>query len=90
MIIDHTTTSAKLARELFDLCASKDIEFVDAPVSGGQAGAVNGQLSIMAGGKVVAIERAQAVFEPYAKSVTHIGEAGAGRFNAGSQLLPFR
>ncbi|OYW83301.1 MAG: oxidoreductase [Asticcacaulis sp. 32-58-5] len=79
LIIDHTTTSAKLARELFDLCASKTIEFVDAPVSGGQAGAVNGQLSIMAGGTVDGVGRAQTIFAPYAKSITHIGEAGAGQ-----------
>ncbi|GGZ40869.1 NAD(P)-dependent oxidoreductase [Asticcacaulis endophyticus] len=79
LIIDHTTTSAKLARELFDVCASKGIEFVDAPVSGGQAGAVNGQLSIMVGGSANAVERAQTILAPYAKSVTHIGEAGAGQ-----------
>ncbi len=79
LIIDHTTTSAKLARELFDVCASKGIEFVDAPVSGGQAGAVNGQLSIMVGGSTAAVARAQIVFAPYAKCVTHIGEAGSGQ-----------
>ncbi|MDC7674746.1 NAD(P)-dependent oxidoreductase [Asticcacaulis machinosus] len=79
LIIDHTTTSAKLARELFETCASKGVEFVDAPVSGGQAGAVNGQLSIMVGGSTNAVERAQIVFKFYAKSVTHIGEAGAGQ-----------
>lgn len=79
MIIDHTTTSAKLACELSDLCASKDIEFVDAPVSGGQAGAVKGQLSIMVGGTAAAVGRAEPIFKPYAKSVTHIGGAGAGQ-----------
>lgn len=79
LIIDHTTTSALLARELADRAAEKRIDFVDAPVSGGQAGAEVGQLSIMAGGTKSAYARAKPLFAAYGKSWIHIGEPGAGQ-----------
>jgi 3-hydroxyisobutyrate dehydrogenase len=79
LLIDHTTTSADMARQLGDACAAKGIEFVDAPVSGGQAGAENGQLAIMCGGSEEAMARAAPVMGAYAKSVVHVGEIGAGQ-----------
>ncbi|MBP2158394.1 MULTISPECIES: NAD(P)-dependent oxidoreductase [Asticcacaulis] len=79
LIIDHTTTSAKLARELEVLCASKGFDFYDAPVSGGQAGAVNGQLAIMVGGSDSRFAEVEALLAPYTKVIVHIGEAGAGQ-----------
>jgi 3-hydroxyisobutyrate dehydrogenase-like beta-hydroxyacid dehydrogenase len=79
LIIDHTTTSAKLARELSALCASKGFDFYDAPVSGGQAGAVNGQLAIMVGGAERRFAQVEALLAPYTKVIVHIGDAGAGQ-----------
>ncbi|MBW8881099.1 MAG: NAD(P)-dependent oxidoreductase [Asticcacaulis sp.] len=79
LVIDHTTTSAKLARELAALCAGKGVTFYDAPVSGGQAGAVNGQLSIMVGGEAARFLEVTRLVEPYTKSITRLGEAGAGQ-----------
>jgi len=79
LIIDHTTTSAKLARELVAVCAEKHISFYDAPVSGGQAGAVNGQLSIMVGGDESRYAEVVELTKPYTKSITRLGEAGSGQ-----------
>lgn len=79
LVIDHTTTSAELARELADAVAQKEGEFLDAPVSGGQAGAENGQLSIMCGGTETAFARAEAIFKSYGKGWKRLGEAGAGQ-----------
>ncbi len=79
LLIDHTTTSANMARQLGDECAVKGIMFVDAPVSGGQAGAENGQLAIMCGGSDAAMERAEPVMQAYAKSIVHVGPTGAGQ-----------
>jgi 3-hydroxyisobutyrate dehydrogenase/2-hydroxy-3-oxopropionate reductase len=79
LIIDHTTTSAKLARELVAVCAEKHIIFYDAPVSGGQAGAVNGQLSVMVGGDEARYAEVIELTKPYTKSITRLGEAGAGQ-----------
>ncbi len=79
LLIDHTTTSAAMARQLGAACAKKKIGFVDAPVSGGEAGAQNGQLAIMCGGSEDAMERARAVMQPYAKSIVHVGDVGAGQ-----------
>ncbi|MEL6830212.1 MAG: NAD(P)-dependent oxidoreductase [Pseudomonadota bacterium] len=79
LLIDHTTTSAGMARILGQVSAAKDIAFVDAPVSGGQAGAENGQLAIMCGGSAEAMARAEPVMEPYAKSIVHVGPTGAGQ-----------
>jgi 3-hydroxyisobutyrate dehydrogenase-like beta-hydroxyacid dehydrogenase len=78
---DNTTTSAKVAREL-DVEAKKlGLHFIDAPVSGGQAGAVNGQLTVMCGGERAVFERAQPVAMAYAKAVTLIGASGAGQLS---------
>lgn len=80
VLIDHTTASAELARQL-DQAARQagGIGFVDAPVSGGQAGAENGQLSIMCGGEQHVFARAEPVMQAYAKAITHAGEAGSGQ-----------
>jgi 3-hydroxyisobutyrate dehydrogenase-like beta-hydroxyacid dehydrogenase len=78
---DNTTTSAKVARDL-DIEAKKlGLHFIDAPVSGGQAGAVNGQLTVMCGGERAVFERAQPVAMAYAKAVTLIGASGAGQLS---------
>jgi len=79
LIIDHTTTSAKVAREMAELGAGRGVAFLDAPVSGGQAGAENGQLTIMVGAAADAYGRAIPVFECYAKAVRRMGEPGAGQ-----------
>ena len=78
-LIDHTTVSADMARQLEAACTERDILCVDAPVSGGQAGAENGQLAIMCGGTDEAMARAEPVMQAYAKSIVHIGPAGAGQ-----------
>ena len=79
IIVDHTTTSAKLAREMATLAKTRGCEFLDAPVSGGEAGAKNGQLSIMIGGDMGAVARAAPVIGAYAKAIRHMGEAGSGQ-----------
>jgi 3-hydroxyisobutyrate dehydrogenase len=79
IIVDHTTTSAKVAREMAELAEQGGRFFVDAPVSGGQAGAENGKLSVMAGGDEAAFNRAQPVLMAYSKAVMRIGDAGAGQ-----------
>jgi 3-hydroxyisobutyrate dehydrogenase-like beta-hydroxyacid dehydrogenase len=79
ILVDHTTASADLARELYAKCKEAGIGFVDAPVSGGQAGAVNGQLGIMCGGEDDVFARAKPVLDIYAKSCVQIGGPGAGQ-----------
>ena len=79
LLVDHTTTSADMARTLGAACDAKGLGFVDAPVSGGQAGAENGQLAIMCGGTIEAMARAQPVMQAYAKAVVHVGPVGAGQ-----------
>jgi 3-hydroxyisobutyrate dehydrogenase len=79
LFVDHTTVSAKVTAELYSAAKALDIGFVDAPVSGGQAGAENGQLSIMCGGDAAQFERAEPVITLYAKLVRRIGETGAGQ-----------
>ena len=79
ILVDHTTASAILARELHKTCKDKGLGFVDAPVSGGQAGAVNGQLGIMCGGEPADFERAKPVLDIYAKMCALIGAPGAGQ-----------
>jgi len=79
IIIDHTTASARLARSLYSRAKSKDAAFVDAPISGGQAGAENGLLTIMCGGDMGAFSKAEAVMGAYGKRMTLIGECGAGQ-----------
>ena len=79
-LVDHTTASATLARELSVACAEKGIGFVDAPVSGGQAGAENGQLTIMCGSDdVAAYERIEPIVDAYAKRCKQLGNAGSGQ-----------
>jgi 3-hydroxyisobutyrate dehydrogenase len=79
VFIDNTTASANLARELYAAAKTKGFDFLDGPVSGGQAGAVNGVLTVMVGGDAAAFERAQPVIAHYARMVTLIGPAGAGQ-----------
>ena len=79
ILVDHTTASADLARELHARCKAAGVGFVDAPVSGGQAGAVNGQLGIMCGGEDDVFARAKPVLDIYAKSCVQIGGPGAGQ-----------
>lgn len=79
VLVDHTTTSAKVARELALVAKEQGNQFVDAPVSGGQAGAVNGQLTIMMGGDTNVVNAILPVLKPYARSTTHLGEVGAGQ-----------
>jgi len=79
VLVDHTTASADIARELYAKGKAAGIGFVDAPVSGGQAGAVNGQLGIMCGGEDEVFARAKPVLDIYAKSCVLIGGPGAGQ-----------
>ena len=79
IIVDHTTASARLAREMAGAAAARGCAFLDAPVSGGQAGAENGQLAIMIGGDAEAVERARPVIGVYAKAVQHMGGPGSGQ-----------
>ena len=79
ILADHTTASADIARELGALAAQKGLGFLDAPVSGGQAGAVNGKLTIMVGGDASAFARAEPVMAHYGRAVTLMGPVGAGQ-----------
>jgi 3-hydroxyisobutyrate dehydrogenase len=79
VVIDHTTTSAKVAREIAEQARAVGRAFVDAPVSGGQAGAEKGQLAVMAGGEADAFARAEPIMRAYSKAVTRIGEPGSGQ-----------
>ena len=79
IIVDHTTTSAKVAREMADLAGQGGRWFVDAPVSGGQAGAENGQLTVMCGGDPAAFARAEPVIAAFAKATRLMGGPGAGQ-----------
>jgi 2-hydroxy-3-oxopropionate reductase len=77
--VDHTTASANVARELAAAASEQGLQFIDAPVSGGQAGAQNGKLTIMCGGDAQAFEHASVTLKHYAAAVTLIGPAGAGQ-----------
>jgi 3-hydroxyisobutyrate dehydrogenase len=79
VFVDHTTVSAKVTRELYAAAGESGISFVDAPISGGQAGAENGVLSVMCGGDVAAFERAEPVIGAYARICRRIGDSGAGQ-----------
>lgn len=79
VFVDHTTDSADLARELAAVCGKMGLGFLDAPVSGGQAGAEKGVLTIMTGGKPEVFEKAKPVMDSYACNVTLLGEAGSGQ-----------
>ncbi len=77
--VDHTTVSAKVTRELYAVAGDNGISFVDAPVSGGQAGAENGQLVVMCGGDQAAYDAAEPFIDAYAKKCVRLGESGAGQ-----------
>ena len=79
IFIDHTTTSFKLAKHLNEALKSKNIAFIDAPVSGGEAGAVNGVLSVMAGGDSHVLETCDSIMKTYSKSITLMGDSGSGQ-----------
>ena len=79
VFVDHTTASAAVARELYTAAKARGLSFIDAPVSGGQAGAVNGTLTIMCGGDAAPFETIQPVAMAFAKAVTRVGESGAGQ-----------
>ncbi|MGN6514795.1 MAG: NAD(P)-dependent oxidoreductase [Rhizomicrobium sp.] len=79
VFVDHTTASAGIARELAQEANRRGFHFVDAPVSGGEAGAKNGQLTIMCGGSAAAYAKAEPVITAYARQCRRLGEAGAGQ-----------
>ncbi|AOE84715.1 NAD(P)-dependent oxidoreductase [Pseudomonas sp. TCU-HL1] len=79
ILVDHTTASADVAREMAVLAAERELGFLDAPVSGGQAGAEAGMLSVMVGGEPGFYERAAPVIDSYAKLVRHMGPVGSGQ-----------
>lgn len=79
VLIDHTTASATVARELAVLAAERELGFLDAPVSGGQTGAESGLLTVMVGGEAAIYARALPVIEAYAKMVRLMGHAGSGQ-----------
>jgi 3-hydroxyisobutyrate dehydrogenase-like beta-hydroxyacid dehydrogenase len=79
IVVDHTTASAVVARELAAAAAAGGIDFLDAPVSGGQSGAEKGQLSIMVGGDAAVLERVRPLLTTYGRAITHLGVIGAGQ-----------
>jgi len=79
VFVDHTTASAAIARELHAAALARGIHFIDAPVSGGEAGAVNGTLTVMCGGDPGPFEVAKPVLQPFARAVTLVGPAGSGQ-----------
>ena len=79
VFVDNTTASADIARELYQAAQSQNMHFIDAPVSGGQAGAENGKLTVMCGGDAAAFARAEPLMACYGAKVTHMGDAGAGQ-----------
>ena len=79
ILVDHTTASANVARQLYDGARGKGIQFIDAPVSGGQAGAEKGQLTVMCGGDQAAFDAAKPVIDCFAKATTLMGPSGAGQ-----------
>lgn len=79
VIVDHTTASARVAQEVYAAARAKDVGFLDAPLSGGQAGAENGKLTVMAGGDAAVFERAKPVIDCYARACTLIGPVGSGQ-----------
>ena len=79
VLIDHTTASAECAKRVFAMASDKDIGFIDAPISGGEAGAVNGQLTVMCGGMQSVYDQCVPVMDSYAKATKRLGDAGAGQ-----------
>ena len=79
VFVDHTTASADVAKELAAVAQANGLDFIDAPVSGGQAGAVNGQLTVMCGGAKVTFDRIHPVASHFSRAVTLVGDTGAGQ-----------
>jgi 3-hydroxyisobutyrate dehydrogenase-like beta-hydroxyacid dehydrogenase len=79
VLVDHTTTSAEVAREIYALGKQAGIAFIDAPVSGGQAGAENGTLTVMCGGDQADFDRAKPVIDSFARACVLLGESGSGQ-----------
>lgn len=79
VLVDHTTVSAKVTKELYETAKQAELSFVDAPISGGQAGAENGVLSVMCGGDAAIYERAETIMAAYSRICRRIGESGAGQ-----------
>ncbi|MBL9035231.1 MAG: NAD(P)-dependent oxidoreductase [Rhodospirillaceae bacterium] len=79
LFVDHTTASANVARELAEVAAGKGLRFLDAPVSGGQAGAENGKLTVMVGGEQAAFDQAKPVIDSYARACVLLGAVGSGQ-----------
>jgi 3-hydroxyisobutyrate dehydrogenase len=79
VFVDHTTASAHIARELAAVACERGLAFIDAPVSGGNLGAINGMLTVMCGGDAAAFERVQPVGLAYARAITLLGDSGAGQ-----------
>jgi 3-hydroxyisobutyrate dehydrogenase len=79
IFVDHTTASAQVARELYASALAHSLHFIDAPVSGGQAGAQNGALTVMCGGDAAAFETVHPVAIAFSRAVTHLGASGAGQ-----------
>lgn len=79
ILVDNTTASADVAREIYALAAEKGVSFIDAPVSGGQAGAENGVLTVMCGGDQDAFDKAEPVIDAFARSCKLMGETGSGQ-----------
>ncbi|NVO22976.1 NAD(P)-dependent oxidoreductase [Donghicola mangrovi] len=80
ILVDHTTVSAAVTKELYDIAKGRALQFVDAPISGGQAGAENGVLSVMCGGDQDAYDAAEPVIDAYAKICRRLGDSGAGQY----------
>ena len=79
VFVDHTTVSAQITRHLAGIAAAQGVGFVDAPVSGGQAGAENGALSVMCGGSIEEYDRAEPIIAAYARICRRLGDSGAGQ-----------
>ncbi len=79
ILVDHTTASAKCARNCYEIAKAANVGFLDAPISGGEAGAINGALTIMCGGNVSIYDRAHPIMDAYAKAIKHMGASGAGQ-----------
>ena len=87
VLVDHTTASPELAIELAKAAAEKGVDFLDAPVSGGQAGAENGTLAIMVGGEIEAFNKAEAVMDLYARAATIMGPTGSGQLTKAANQI---
>ena len=80
IVVDHTTTSAKLAKEMYELLDSNNVSYIDAPVSGGEVGAQLGKLSIMVGGNKDAFDQIKSILVPYTRLIKYMGLSGSGQY----------